>query len=114
LRAAGIEVPGLMTGVSQLEVWNGERGAARHYAVCEFRHQPTKLHLRTLIEDRYKITVYRHQPYGELFDLQDDPNERRNLWDNTDYADIKCHMMRLIVDAALDCEPTRYPRIAGA
>ena len=114
LDAAGQEIPGRMTGVSQLDVWNGASEAARDYAVCEFRHQPTKLHLRTLIENRYKITVYRNQPYGELFDLQDDPEERRNLWDNPDFADVKNQMMRKMVDAALDCEPTRYARIAGA
>lgn len=114
LEAAGQSVPGQMTGVSQLEVWQGARDTARDYAVCEFRHQPTKLHLRTLVEKRYKLTVYRHQPYGELFDLRDDPDERRNQWDNPAFAEVKCQMMRRMVDAALDCEPTRYPRIAGA
>ena len=114
LQAAGLEIPGRMTGVSQLQVWNGERDAARDYAICEFRHQPTKLHLRTLIEERYKITVYRHEDYGELFDLQNDPQERRNLWDNPDFADVKNMMMRKMIDAALDCEPTRYARISGA
>ena len=39
------------------------------------------VNLRTLITERYKITVYSHQSYGELFDLQKDPQERENLWE---------------------------------
>jgi arylsulfatase A-like enzyme len=114
LHAANIDVPGQMTGRSQLDVWRGRAEAARDYAVCEFRHQPTKLHLRTLITSRYKITIYRNESYGELFDLECDPDERRNLWDDAAHADTKCQMLRRLVDAALDCEPTRYGRIAHA
>ena len=52
LTAAGIEVPGLMQGVSQLDVWRGAAESARDHVIVENRHQPTAVHLRTYIENR--------------------------------------------------------------
>jgi hypothetical protein len=53
-------------------VWRGQEAPVRDWALVENRHNPTTVHLRTLVSDRFKITVYRNAPYGELFDLQDD------------------------------------------
>jgi uncharacterized sulfatase len=114
LTAADIPVPGLMQGVNQLDVWCGKAQPARHHVIVENRHQPTKVHLRTYIEERYKVTVYRDQPYGELFDLEADPEERRNLWDNPAHAALKGELFHRFINTELRREPTRYPRIAGA
>ena len=70
--------------------------------------------LRTYVEARYKMTVYRGQPYGELFDLQDDPEERRNLWDDPAQVEVKTQVMHRFLQAEMAREPTRMPRIAGA
>jgi arylsulfatase A-like enzyme len=114
LSAAGLSVPGLMQGVSQAAVWRGASEPARTWAIVENRHQPTALHLRTYIEERYKITVYRNHDYGELFDLAADPEERRNRWDDPSYAAVKGALLHGFVQAELAREPTRLPRIAGA
>jgi uncharacterized sulfatase len=82
--------------------------------VTEFRHQPTTVHLRTYTEARYKLTVYRDQFYGELFDLEADPGERHNRWDDADYAAIKAEMLQRSLNAEMVREPMRLPRIAGA
>jgi arylsulfatase A-like enzyme len=114
LSAAEIPVPGLMQGVNQLPVWQGEAESARDNVLVEFRHQPTALHLRTYIDERYKLTVYRNQEYGELFDLQEDPEERRNRWDDLDYAKVKHRLFQRFLNAEIEREPTRFARIAGA
>jgi uncharacterized sulfatase len=103
-----------MQGVSQLEVWCGRAERARDYVIVENRHQPTAVHLRTYIEDRYKITIHRDREYGELFDFIDDPHERCNRWDDPDYADVKAGLLHRFLNAELRREPTRYSRIAGA
>ena len=108
------EAPGLMQGVSQLDVWRGEEETARSHVLVENRHQPSAVHLRTYIDERYKLTVYRGQPYGELFDLEDDPNEIRNRWDDPEYAGIKGELMHRFLNAEMAREATRMPRIAGA
>ncbi len=114
LAAAGLPAPGLMQGVDQGAVWRGERPAARANLIVENRHQPTALHLRTYVDERYKMTIYRDRPCGELFDLRDDPGERRNLWDDPAAAALKCEVLHRFLNAELQREPTRMPRIAGA
>jgi arylsulfatase A-like enzyme len=114
LSACGLPVPGVMQGVNQLEVWQGESQSARDMVVTEFRHQPTKVHLRTYIESRYKLTVYRDHTYGELFDLENDPDERYNLWDDPASADVWAEMLRKSLNAEIAREPMHLPRIAHA
>jgi uncharacterized sulfatase len=114
LAACGIPVPGLMQGVDQMPVWRGASQSARDEVLVEFRLQPTKLHLRTYIDERYKITLYRDQVYGELFDLREDPDERRNRWDDAEYASIKCELLRRFENAEIKREPMRMARIANA
>ncbi|MBV7336833.1 sulfatase-like hydrolase/transferase [Chloroflexi bacterium TSY] len=114
LEAAGIDVPGIMQGVSQLDVWRGEAVQARDHVLVENRHQPTAVHLRTYIDERYKMTIYRDHDYGELFDLLIDPNEIHNRWYDPDWTDVKATIMQRFLNAELQREPTRMPRIAGA
>jgi arylsulfatase A-like enzyme len=114
LTAAGIDVPGLMQGIDQLAVWCGRVEKARDHVIVENRHQPTAVHLRTYIDERYKITVYRDHDYGELFDLEIDPGEHHNRWDDPSYSEIKCELLHRFLNAELKREPTRFARIAGA
>ena len=95
-------------------VWRGDAEKARTWAICENRHQPTAVHLRTFIGERYKMTVYRGLDEGELYDLREDPEERRNRWDDPDYAAVKLEVYQRWIQAELEREPTRYARIAGA
>ncbi|MEM6757703.1 MAG: sulfatase-like hydrolase/transferase [Planctomycetota bacterium] len=114
LAACGIAAPGQMQGVDQLAVWTGERGSARDVAICEFRHQPTKVHLRTYITERYKLTVYRDRDWGELFDLVEDPGERCNRFDDPDCEAVKRELMAASINEELRREPTPMPRVMGA
>ena len=114
LDISGLPVPGTMQGVSQAAVWRGGAESARHWAICENRHQPTAVHLRTFITERYKMTVYRGLDEGELYDLQEDPEERRNRWADPDYASIRLGIYEQWMQAEMEREPTRFQRIAGA
>jgi len=113
LSAAGMGVPGVMTGVNQLPTWTGGE-AVRTWSVTENRHTRTKMHMRSYVNDRYKITVYRNGEDGELFDLQEDPGEVNNLWRDPEAAEVKSRLLHEFVQATLQYEPTRMPRIATA
>lgn len=113
LSAAGLAVPGAMQGSDQLPVWGGQR-AGRAWAMVENRHNPTTVHLRTLITARYKLTVYRGHDYGELFDLETDPQELHNAWNDPAYAGVKSEMLLRFAQAEIEREPTRMPRITHA
>jgi len=104
LNALGIPVPGQMQGRSQLAVWRGERDRVRDHVIVE---QRDAAHLRTYVEDGYKITIYRGRDRGALFDLAEDPLEQHNRFDNPAYADVKSALLHRFLDAELSREPTR-------
>ena len=114
LSACGIDAPREMTGVDQLGVWTGEQGQARDHVICENRHEPTTIHLKTFVTDRYKLTVYYNHTYGELFDLEEDPGEIRNRWDDAAYAEIKARLLLQFMWGEMGKEPLWMPRIHGA
>ena len=70
--------------------------------------------MKTYIEDRYKLTVYHRRNYGELFDLEEDPGELRNLWDDPAAANLKSEMVRRLLFAEMEKEILPTPRTAGA
>ncbi|NEE03392.1 sulfatase family protein [Phytoactinopolyspora halotolerans] len=114
LDLAGFDTPATMTGVNQSDTWLGRRDAVRDHAICEHHHEPTRVNLRTYISERYKLTVYYRQTYGELFDLEADPGELHNLWDDPDHADLKSRLLLEYAWAELGKEPMWMPRIASA
>ena len=70
--------------------------------------------MRTYVNKRYKITVYRQGEDGELFDLAEDPGEVNNLWHDPAAGGLKARLLHAFVQATLRDEPMRMPRIAGA
>jgi arylsulfatase A-like enzyme len=50
----------------------------QRYGYMSFGHG---FRARTLMTDRYRLTLYQDSPWGELYDLQEDPHELGNLWD---------------------------------
>lgn len=114
LAAARVPVPLDMQGVDQLPVWTGQRAEARDHVLVENRHQPTRVHLRTYVDARYKLTLYRDQPWGELFDLHDDPGEQHNRFADPAYADVRADLLHRFANAELRRETSQYPRIAVA
>lgn len=115
LGAAQAKVPIDMTGMDLHRNWCGESGAPqRKAAIVENRHQPTTIHVRTYVDARYKITVYYNREYGEIFDLQEDPGEIRNLWSLPECAELKSELLLKLIHTELGKEPLSMPRIGGA
>lgn len=114
LHAAGLGEPDTLQGVSQLRVWTGDKACARHFAICENRHNPGMPHVVTYVNARHKISVYREADEGELFDLTIDPAEIRNLWHDPAAAALKCTMLHEMVQGGLASEPMKMPRLAQA
>ena len=102
-----------MAGVDQTPTWTGGP-PARTGSITENRHTATNFHMRTYVNQRYKIMVYRKWGDGELFDLQKDPAETHGLWNDPAAESLKCNLLHEFIPATLACEPTRMPRIAGA
>ena len=118
LDAAGLAAPAHLAGRSLLPLLRGE--AAEHRAAVRCEYYAALRDLRgnrrgwndtraTMIRDRrYKLAVYHGHPVGELFDLQEDPHEHRNLWNEARYAELRFDLLRQCFDAtagAIDTGP---------
>lgn len=114
LGIAGIKQPMTMAGVDQSRVWYGEIDRVRKHAIIENHFQPTKFYGKTYVDERYKITIYMNQLYGELFDLEKDPKELINLWDVATSKELKMELLLKMLHAELLKEPLCMPRISVA
>lgn len=114
LSLAGIKIPNDMTGLDQSQVWMGNVDQVRDHIICENHHEPTTIHVKTYVDERYKLTVYYNKDYGELYDLADDPNELNNLWDDKNYSQLKSVLLLKYIWAEMGKEPMWMPRIAKA
>lgn len=114
LAAAGIPKPHFMSGVDQLPAWTDPAVKVRSHTLVENNHEPGMAELKTYIDDRYKLTVYRAFDCGELYDLQNDPDEFHNRWADPDYARIKAELLQDFVQAEMAKEVLPMPRVSGA
>ena len=114
LDAAHLPVPAGLDGCSHWNAWRGQAPAARDHVLVENRHQPHTIHLLTRVDRRYKITVYKNQDYGELFDLEKDPGEFENLWDDPAAQALKAGLLANLPRRSLTNEPPPMPRVAPA
>ena len=118
LEAAGLPVPEHMAGRSLLPLLRGATAEHRGEVRCEYYAALRSLKRNlgawsdsraTMIRDRrHKLAVYHGHPVGELFDLQEDPHEHRNLWREPGYAELRFDLLRRCFDAtafAIDTGP---------
>lgn len=103
-----------LQGVSQYGVWTGRDERARDFILCENRHNPGMPHLISYVNDRYKITVYKEGPHGEIFDLEGDPAEINNLWGEPQMAALKQELTHEMLQGLMRSEPMKMPRVAHA
>lgn len=97
LERAKIEPASGMQAKSFLPVMNGG-SAPRDSVFIQYDHQvsnpgtnvPARVH--TLIDGRYRLSVFHGTGWGELYDLQNDPGEFDNLWDDPKHKALRGEM----------------------
>ncbi len=62
-------------------------------------------------DGRYKISVYHGHDVGELYDLQEDPGEFNDLWDDKSHTDLKLRLIQRSFDATILAIDTGLPRV---
>jgi arylsulfatase len=106
LDLAGIEVPAHMQGRS-LRPLLEDRGAPdrhRDLARCEYYDAldlPDASRATMIRTDRHKLVVYHGHRLGELFDLEADPWEHDNLWDDPAHAALRSELLLQSFDATV-------------
>lgn len=99
LCAAGLGVPQEMQGQSLNGLWDPAKpppGSQDVYMEAQG--------LRALRHGNMKLIHYAGRDYGELYDLALDPWEKNNLWDHTDYAEIKDGLRARLLDRLISFE----------
>ena len=94
LDIAGLENPGTIQGKSLLPLIRGDEDQIRSSALVEYfsNENPfpwtAQLDYRVVITDRFKYIKWLRFDSAELYDLKNDPFERRNLIQDPAYAGI--------------------------
>jgi arylsulfatase A-like enzyme len=82
--------------------------APRDSVFIQYDHQhpspgtdvPPRVH--TLIDGRYRLSVFHGTGWGELYDLEDDPGEFDNLWDDPAHASTRARMAERLLLAEIE------------
>jgi len=101
LELAGCEVPKSFEARSLLPLLEGRGWRPRTHVFCEQMADVnlTGCDLITMVRDRrHKLVHFKDQTYGQLFDLEADPEETNNLWDDPAQSETK----RRLLDAMRD------------
>jgi arylsulfatase A-like enzyme len=86
-------------GESLLPAIHGDGGPARRSMVIEDDQQRAILghamppRLRTLITERWRMTINHGDPWGELYDLANDPHEMDNLFEDAAHRGVRGELM---------------------
>jgi arylsulfatase A-like enzyme len=95
-------------GRSLLPIIDGSARSVRDAAFVQFDTQrplvgkiaPGRVH--SVIDDRYRLSLYHEAPWGELYDLKEDPGEFVNLWGSSDHAAVKSRMLERLARAEIE------------
>ncbi len=119
---AGLPVPGDMQGASMKPLFEEKEPRWRDHVFYEYWKDlvhsiPAMTAVRT---ERYKLVAYHEiRDFDELYDLQNDPHEQRNLARDPAYAQLHAEMTarlekaRAASDWKPDVFPHNLPRVRG-
>lgn len=62
----------------------------------EYFGLPAPIRLRTLVTQKYRMTIYHGNEWGEIYDLEEDPDEINNLWNDSEKHDVKTQLLELM------------------
>jgi len=108
------DMPAAWPGVSLRPILEGRSEKVQDSVVVENDEDYLGLRLRTLITERYKLTVYPGQPYGELFDLQEDPGELHNRWDDPACRDLRADLQAQLLERLVQTDSALPRRLCHA
>lgn len=109
LSLAGVAIPQGMQGRDISPILRGETDSVREATYIELQ-ATRRVYQQTLITDRYKLVVYRDEDFGELYDLENDPDQYANLWSAPQAVDLKSRLLHLFMQTRMREEGHTLPR----
>jgi arylsulfatase A-like enzyme len=83
----------------------GDKG--HEHAICCYRNSGISdqgvawdppVHCTMFRDRRFKLNVYHGEQLGELYDMQEDPQELNNLWDSPDHQKVRLDLTEKLVE----------------
>ena len=115
LDLAGYPTPDAMQGHSFAPILRGNEPGGRHrdsvrseYLAASKASHPT--HATMFRDERWKVIVYHSHATGELYDLQADPWEHHDIWNDPGHAAIRADLVRRSFDATIEAIDPGPPR----
>lgn len=110
LELSGLEAPSRMQGKSLAALLTGKADLNRHKD-CVYTEWYAALNdtahgdiFATMYHDgRYRLVNYHGESYGELYDMDADPHQFNNLWNDPRYRDLKHELIKRNFDNAILC-----------
>jgi arylsulfatase A-like enzyme len=101
LELAGVTVPETMEAQSLLPALRGESWDGRDYIFAEHPRDgilQTTDFMTMVRSKEWKLVHFLDEPFGQLFDLTQDPGETRNLWDDPATAAKKQELLHVLLE----------------
>lgn len=116
LEAAGVPMHPGIQGKSLMPVLTGMQADHREEIFCEVeesRGEEESTEGAVMVRTKtHKLVLHHPNNEGELYDLQTDPQERDNLWDNAGHMDVKLLMMELMCRRLAEKVDPSSPKVA--
>ncbi len=113
LKLSGAKVPLGMQGKDLSPILKGKSDSVQDGVIIESQCT-AKIYQQTFITHEHKLVVYRDFDEGELYDLQKDPNQYRNLWHLPEFISLKMDLMHRFLQANMTKEGVKPPRTSFA
>ncbi|MBT3344986.1 MAG: sulfatase-like hydrolase/transferase [Gemmatimonadetes bacterium] len=89
LDVAGLSPSSQSQGISQKSAWIDPAASIRDHCRVEFRPAQSPYKQRTFVESRFKLVIYDTRDYGELYDLDADPYQTMNLYEDSAWRSVR-------------------------
>ncbi|MEX6506754.1 sulfatase [Jiella sp. M17.18] len=116
LELAGVELPADFEAKSLLPALEGGEWTPRPYVFCEQAGDVALGGVEFITgvrSERWKLVHFKGSPEGQLFDLEADPKEVANLWDDPAHQDIKRKLLDVIREWLIDSHYKTRERTAA-
>ncbi|WP_343250965.1 sulfatase family protein [Diplocloster hominis] len=95
----------VLPGISLKPILTGQASKVQESVLIEDDDDIFGMFLRTLITEKYKLTLFINEEFGVLFDHEKDPEERQNLWNDPAYAEVQAQLVKKLLDKIVQTEP---------
>lgn len=106
-----------LPGKSLLPQLRGGRADPDRAVLCEFDNGMKAgpiVRTRTLVTQRWKLSLFAGEGGGILFDLENDPHERINLWDDVQMRSVRANLTEQLLREIIASDRFALPRWIGA